>query len=226
MIGVLTGLRAEARCLRRLDLTIACSGARPQRARSEAARLLAEGVVGLVSFGLAAGLARELRPGDLILADTVSLPDGRALASDAVWRDRLQAGLVKAGIAAQIGAVAGSERLLATPEQKQALLAATGALAADMESHAVAEAASAAGKPFLVIRAISDPADQALPAAAVRFLGAEGRIRPTALTGIIGNPRELARLLGLGLQTRRALATLHRVAVAAGGSLDRPFTRP
>jgi adenosylhomocysteine nucleosidase len=226
VIGVITGLHAEARCLSGLDLEVACSGARPGRARAEAARLLAYGAWGLVSFGLAAGLRSDLRPGDLVLATTVVLVDGRRLPSDAAWRCRLAAALAEAGVATRAGPVAGTDRLLASPGQKRALLEATGALAADMESHAVAELASAAARPFIVVRAISDAADQALPAAATRFLGPEGQIRPAALIGVIARPRELAELVRLGLQTRRALAALHRAARSAGGSLERSSNRP
>jgi adenosylhomocysteine nucleosidase len=226
VIGVITGLRAEARCLGGLEVAIACSGARPERARAAAARLLAEGALGLVSFGLAAGLAPELRAGDLVLAEAVALPDGRHLGADPTWRRRCAATLAEAGVALHVGSVAGTDRLLATPGQKRALFEATGALAADMESHAVAELASAAGMPFIVVRAISDRADQALPAAAIGFLGADGQIRPRALIGVIAKPAALAALVRLGLQTRRALGTLSQVARRAGVSLERPFSRP
>ncbi len=125
------------------------------------------------------------------------------------------------------GPIAGTDRLLATPRGRSGrCFEATGALAADMESHAVAELASAAGMPFIVVRAISDGADQALPAAAIRFLGADGRIRPTALIGVIARPAALAALVRLGLQTRRALGTLSQAARRAGASLERPFSRP
>ncbi len=223
MIGVITGLRAEARCLRGLQVTIVCSGARPGRARAEAARLLAEGAAGLMSFGLAAGLAPDLRPGDLVIADAVSLPQGQPRSTDAAWRDRLLAALAEAGIGARIGTVAGIERLLVTPEQKQALLPVTDALAADMESHAVAEEAGAAGKPFLVVRAISDAAGQPLPASARSFLGPEGRIRPARLLRALARPSELAALLRLGLDTRRALGRLHQVARTAGHCFEPPL---
>jgi adenosylhomocysteine nucleosidase len=226
VIGVITGLRAEARCLRRLEITVACSGARPGRARAEAARLLAEGALGLVSFGLAAGLAPELQAGNLVLAAGVVLPEGRCLSADAPWRDRLIAALAEAGVATHVGPVAGTDRLLATPGHKRALLEATGALAADMESHAVAELANAAAKPFIVVRAISDRADQSLPDAVIRFLGPTGQIRPASLIGAIARPRELAALFRLGLQTRRALGTLRRVARIAGTTLEHPADRP
>ena len=61
--GWWSGLRAEARCLAGLDVAIGCSGARPERARAEAARLVAAGAAGLVSFGLAGGLSPGLARG-------------------------------------------------------------------------------------------------------------------------------------------------------------------
>ncbi len=226
MIGVITGLRAEARCLRGLDVAIACSGARPERAWAEAARLLAGGATGLLSFGLAAGLAPDLRPGDLVLAETVVLPDGRRLATAAAWRSRVAAALERAGIATHAGPLAGTGRLLTSPGQKQALHEATGAVAADMESHVVAELASAAGKPFIVVRAVSDPAGQGLPEAALHLLGEQGQILPAALVRLIARPRDLLGLLRLGRQSRRAFGALGQAARSAGRTLERPFTRP
>jgi hopanoid-associated phosphorylase len=220
MIGVVTGLRAEARCLGGLDIAVACSGARPARARAEAARLLAEGAVGLVSFGLAGGLSPAVAPGDLILADAVMLPHGERIATDLAWRSRLSALIEVGGRAPHQAAVAGSDRLLATVAAKRALFAATGALAVDMESYAVAEVVHAAGRPFLVLRAIADPADQALPRAATVALGPGGEVRLLAVVrALLGRPAELPALLRLGRQSRRALAALRRVVLLAGPAL-------
>jgi adenosylhomocysteine nucleosidase len=218
MIGVVTGARAEARCLGGLDVAVACSGARPARARAEAARLIAEGATGMVSFGLAGGLSPALAPGDLVLADAVVLPNGERIATDPAWRSRLAA-LIEA-TAPPHAAVAGSDRLLVTSAAKQALFAATGALAVDMESHAVSEAARRAGLPFVVIRAIADPADRALPRVATMALGPDGEVRPLAVArSLLERPAELPALLRLGRQSRLALAALRRAVLLAGPEL-------
>jgi adenosylhomocysteine nucleosidase len=220
MIGVVTGLRAEARCLRGLDVRVACSGARSPRARAEAARLLAGGAVGLVSFGLAGGLSPAAASGDLVLAEAVVLPSGQHIATDLAWRSRVSALIEAAGRAPHQAAVAGSDRLLATVAAKRALFAATGAVAVDMESHAVAEVADAAGRPFLVLRAIADPADKALPRAATVALGPDGEVRPLAVArALLERPGELPTLLRLGRQSRRALAALRGVVLLAGPAL-------
>jgi adenosylhomocysteine nucleosidase len=211
-VGVLTGLAMEARCLRGSGAVVACSGARPERARAEVARLVEQGVTGLVSFGLAGALDPALRPGDLVLADAVLLPDGRRLAVDAGWRARLADALE----CAHTGPIAGSERLLATPAAKQELRKRSGALAVDMESHSVAAAAAAAGLPFVVVRAISDPAGRALPPAALAFIHPGGRLRLVALGKLLVRPGELVGLVRLGLETRAALRALGRAAPLLG----------
>ena len=219
-IGVITGLRAEARCLEGLDVLIGCSGARPERARAEAARLLGAGAEGLVSFGLAGGLAPALAAGDLVLAAAVLLPDGRRIATDPAWRGRLAAALGAAGIWWSEGTLAGSERLVSGPAAKAALHATCVACAIDMESHAVAAAAASAGVPCLVIRAIADPRHRAIPAVAQSALGPDGALRVGAvLAGLRRRPQDLAALLRLGRDSARGFRTLRRVAALAGPDL-------
>jgi hopanoid-associated phosphorylase len=203
-------------------VAVACSGARPVRARAEAARLIARGAEGLVSFGLAGGLAPAAASGDLVLADAVVLPEGARITTDPAWRQHLLAALRAGGSSPHLAAVAGSDRLLTTVAAKRALYEATGALAVDMESHVVARAASAAGRPFVVIRAVADPHDQALPGAAAVALGPGGEVRLLALTrALLERPGELPALLRLAHQSRRALAVLRRVVPLAGAGLGR-----
>ncbi|MFO1060602.1 MAG: hypothetical protein U1E53_26975 [Dongiaceae bacterium] len=114
--GGIVGLRREARLLARLapGIRVACSGADPGRAARLAERLLAEGAPGLVSFGLAGGLAPELAPGRLLLPASVLLPDGGALAVDPAWHARARAALP----AADAAPIAGSDHALADPRPR------------------------------------------------------------------------------------------------------------
>jgi adenosylhomocysteine nucleosidase len=85
-----------------------------------------------------------------------------------------------------------------------------------MESHLVAEAASRAGLPFLVVRALADASSQEIPAAARHALGPDGAVRAAAvLAGLLRRPQDLAGLLRLGRDSARGLATLRRVAALA-----------
>jgi hopanoid-associated phosphorylase len=219
-VAVVTGLRSEARCLRGLSVRVACSGASPERARAEAARLLAEGAAALVSFGLAGGLAPELCPGDLLVPEAVLSPHGRSIPTDPAWRGRLWASLERGGLRVIGGMLAGSEQVVATVAAKRSLRAATGAAAVDMESHAVAAVARAAGLPFLVLRAIADPHDRALPQTALEVVRPDGHVRVRGvLGGVIRQPGQLLALFRLGRDSAAALATLRRAARLAGRTL-------
>jgi hopanoid-associated phosphorylase len=220
MVGAVVGFLGEARCLRGLGVEIACSGGSAERAKSEAERLAAEGAAALVSFGLAGGLAPELRSGDLLLPHLVRSTGPASWSVDPVWRERVQARLAAGGVRAQAGAIAGSDRILATAGDKRTLFEAIGALAVDMESHAVAAVATEAGIPFLVLRALADPFDHAIPQVAREALRPDGRIRIRAtFGGLLREPGQLVALLRLARQSGRALAALRRGARFAGPRL-------
>ena len=218
-IGVLTGLAAEARLLERsvtgADLVVARTGAVPERAKAAAESLVAAGARALLSFGLAGGLDSRLRAGDLVLADRVVLPDGRGIATTEGWRD---AAWLRIGAANRtfVGPIAGSPALLTAAADKRRIHHETGAIAADMESHALAAVAEAAGLPFLVLRAISDPVTYDLPSVARLPLHPDGRVRiAAALRHLCANPREWPHVQRLGRDTRAGLVGLRRVVRAA-----------
>jgi hypothetical protein len=111
----------------------------------------------------------------------------------------------------------GRDEPTGSPEEKAELFARSGAGAIDMESHAVAEVAAARNVPFLVIRAIADPAKRRLPPWLSAVIGTDGRPLPRPLlAGLAAHPGDLAALLRLGGDARRALKALRRVAAGAG----------
>jgi uridine phosphorylase len=109
--------------------------------------------------------------------------------------------------------------VLSTPEAKNGLRAATGALATDMESSTIVAAAATRGWPALVVRAVSDDARTSLPPALVRLVDDDGALRvgAAALT-LIARPALLPRALALRRDQRLAL----RAAAAALELLVRP----
>ncbi len=211
MLGIVVGLQAEARLARPLGCAIAIGGGGAAGAQAAAARLIAEGATGLVSFGLAGGLAPDLAPGSLVVAAAVIDGRGASWPTDSALSARLgdRAGLLLA-----------ATDIVATAAAKHALRSETGALAADIESGAVAMAASQAGLPFATLRAICDPAQRDLPHAAQTALDAAGRIRPLQLVrSLIRHPGQIGALIQLGQDAalaRRALVT----QVARIGPLD------
>ena len=136
-------------------------------------------------------------------------PSEAYMAVDAHVRDRLSREL---DMRVEGGAIAGVDRPLVRPDEKLALFAQTRAKAADMESHVVARAAAAAGVPFVVIRAVSDPSNRALPRAAVVGITQEGRIDAGAVAvALLRSPWECTDMLTLVLDGAQAMHRLRRV---------------
>ncbi len=205
-IGIVTGFKAEARIARRFAGTRVTTGAMPEAA---AKRLIAEGVEGLLSFGIAGGLKPGLGPGTMIVATEVIDETGR-FETAKTWRAALIARLP----GARAGGLLGSNRVVATAADKARLYERSGALALDMESHAVARVATTAGLPFAALRVIADDASASLPTVARSALTAQGSIAVGRLLfGLLRRPSDLPGLLRLGRDSGTALR-----ALAAGGA--------
>ena len=160
----------------------------------------------LVSFGIAGALAPGLRAGDVILSHEV-IGDDRRWISDGLSIERVSE--LAEEIGAIVGPVWGASRICATQSEKAQAFAETGALAVDLESAVVARAAAAAGIPFLVMRAIADPATRGLPPAALLPLAKDGRPALTRITAsVLRNPLRIKGLLGLAREARQALTAL------------------
>ncbi|WP_422003262.1 phosphorylase [Reyranella sp.] len=200
---VVAGLQRECRLLAGPGIETLAGGGDSARLEEEAARLAA-GVDGIVSLGIAGGLAPGLSAGDWVVADAV-VDRGTTVATDAGWTARLAAALPEA----RRGPVLGQDGVAATAAEKAALHRATGALAVDMESHVAARVARRHGRPFAVARVLSDGADRTLPPAARVGLGADGAVDLAAvLRSLAAAPWQLPALLRTGLEAGRAFRAL------------------
>lgn len=198
----LTGFAAEARIARLSGWPVAIGGGTTEGVAQAARRLIEAGVSGIISFGFAGGLDPSLPAGKLIVADAV-IDNGRRWPTDDALNQRLggSTGHVCLGL----------DHIAATVEEKQSLYKATGAAAVDMESGAIA----ASGVPFAVLRAICDPADRALPPAALIALDTAGRIVPgRVLWSILTAPWQIGALARLARDAREARRTLQGMAEA------------
>lgn len=219
MIGVVTGLKTEIAALEAAwkgdGFAYFAAGGSAARAAAAAADMAAKGAKLLISAGVAGALDPNARPGDLVLAASVIAPDGRSYAADESWRGKITAALGP-GSRWQFPAILGSDAAILSVAAKAELFSRTGAVAVDMESHGVARAAAEAGIPFLAMRAIADPADRAIPEAALAGMKPDGSIDPLAVVfRLMPTPWKLPGLLCLAGDSRRAHEALGRVALAA-----------
>ena len=226
--GIVTGLAAEAAILRRAanfaqpDMLpfIACAGADAQRARSEARKLIAKGANVLISFGVAGGLDPLLRPGRLIFPEFVAPIGGEAIPTDAAWREHFLDVVRRDGLDPAGGVLVESPTMISSPSAKRDLYRNEGAEAVDQESYALAQAARAAGLPFLALRAVADPAERALPPAALDSLSPEGKPRTgRVIAKLCLRPWEVPAILELRRDFAAALAALARLTQVAGMEL-------
>ncbi len=209
-LGVVTGLTAEAHCLRRAGpMPIVCSSGDSSRAESGARRLVEEGASALLSFGIAGGLDPESAAGDLIIGASVV---GVGREADHDWRNAIS-GLLN-GMRPRIGAILGCDHPVASVAEKAELHKRYGAIAVDMESHVVSRVATETGVPFAVIRVVADSANDSLPRSALAGLGGtDGAPRISAvLRSLLLRPWELPALIRVARDTRKALDVLEHCA--------------
>ncbi|HEY1503188.1 MAG TPA: hypothetical protein VGF92_02750 [Stellaceae bacterium] len=208
-VGAVTGLAAEARVARRAGLTAQPSGGIAAQTAAIAESLLREGAEALISFGIAGALAPVLTPGSLLVPRAVIDETGGRYAVDREWRTQIIDALRRAGLHIDEGDLLGAHEAAASPSRKAELHRITGAVAIDLESHLVAQAAARAAKPFLVLRAVADSAAQALPDAAVHGLAPDGKpALGRVLLSVARSPRQIPALIRLAGDTRRALDAL------------------
>ena len=218
-LAAVAGLEAEARIARKRGIAAAASGADASRARAIAERLLGEGADALLSFGISGALDPALRPGTILLPHRIVTEDGEIFSADAALHAEIARGLARLGRQFDARDVLGCDAVAATAGQKAALFRATGAVAIDLESHAVARAAARAQRPFAALRAVADDADFDLPPAALAGLRRDGTAAVIpVLRALAAAPAQLPALLRVALLTRAALSALARSAPALPGS--------
>jgi adenosylhomocysteine nucleosidase len=174
----------------------------------------------LLVIGVAGALTPELDVGDVIAARQVLQPDGQPREPS----HELLARAVESGIPA--GTVLTTTRLATTPEEKARLAVQPGVAApavVDLESAFYAQAADAAGVPWLVLRAVSDTATESLPPYLERCRDEGGAVQRgrVALQGLL-RPWSLPVLLRLGRRVRLCSETLAEILIRMkSGSVGR-----
>jgi len=167
----------------------------------------------VVSCGFSGGLDSALAPGDLVLATAVRGPGGPALAAPDA--PRLAAAAALDGLRCVQGELVCATSVAATQEEKRAL-ARSGALAVDLESYPVAQAAREAGVPWLALRAIVDPLESSLPPFARE---ARRDYLLPALRYALTGPRAALALVRLARNASRAGAALEVALPRLGPAL-------
>jgi hopanoid-associated phosphorylase len=202
---------------------VAISGIGANAAREAAGLLAEQGAGALLSWGLAGGLDPGLVAGDLVLPCAVLSPRGARLMVTPEWHARLAAALTPA-LRFNTGDLLTNPVAIDSSAAKAAAFRATSAVAVDMESFAIAEAAATRRLPFAAVRVIVDTAADSLPPA-VTAASHAGRVDIARLLWeLLRAPADLGALLRLAARYRAAMRTL-TLAVRAGLSAP-PVSTP
>ncbi len=213
---VVTGMKREAACVAGEGVVAICSGASVTRLRAELGRLQEKRFSAVVSFGLAGGLDYALRPGDIIVADTVVSAKARHETHGRL-SDALAEAAAAKGCRAVPGAIVGVDAPALDTKTKASLRESAGAHAVDMESHLAAEFARSRALPFVALRAISDPAARALPPLAAKALTPEGGVDGKYVAReLLRAPQQIGELLLAGIDSRAAFGSLGRCGPLLG----------
>jgi hopanoid-associated phosphorylase len=203
------GLAFEARIAAGPGVRVICSGNGKHLAAS-LSRAIAEGAIGVVSFGVAGGLSPTLRPGTCIIGSAILFETTdriNRIATDDDWSRRL----LQTIPGAVPGMLFGVPGPVTHPRAKAALYVKTGAIAVDMESHIVGGVAAAHGLPMAAIRVVADPAARAIPPSALAAMRPNGTTDIAAMIwSMLKRPGDLPAVVRTALDARAARATLLR----------------
>jgi hopanoid-associated phosphorylase len=225
-----TGLAFEARIVAGPRVTVVCGGGQiPFRRSLEAA--IRKGCHGVLSFGIAGGLAPHLKPGACVVARNIIAENGR-YATDSEWSQSLIEAVKGRAFRfaprqhVSYGDIAGTDVAIACTHAKRRLHEKTGAVAIDMESHVAARIAVEHRIPFAAFRVITDPSHRALPPAALVATSADGRVDFRAIMrSLIQQPEQVPTLLRLALDSWAARQALIPARRLFGPNLGLPDLR-
>jgi adenosylhomocysteine nucleosidase len=206
LVIAFVGLAFEARIAAAPGVLVVCRSAGSEL-ETVADSAVQQGYRGMISFGVAGGLASHLRAGDWVVASAIREAQ-TVRATDAVWSRRL---LSK--IAGAIHApIVGVDEPVAEPAKKRELYKSTGAAVVDMESHVVARVAAEHKLSFAAVRVVVDPAHREVPPAALIGMHPDGRANVAAVfRDIIARPSQLCSLTRVALDAFAARSAMTRV---------------
>lgn len=213
---VVSPLGVEALAVRSAapGLRVRTTGMGPRKAMDAVPALLSDPAAALLVVGFGGGLASASRLCDVVVASEVVAIDGEGMPAGepiaCAVAEQLQAALAGHGLPTCRGTVASVHEIVTGQERERML--GSGAIAVDMESAWVAQAAR--GRPFAVLRVLSDtpehelrqrlPVGLPLPTVA-NSVRALSRLRAVAVAlGRLRRQGELHTLLGVSGAERQA----------------------
>ena len=215
-IGFVTGIKKEAAILQKIahhaKSEIIWVGNKQGSAYTQANTLAKNGCEILISFGFAGALDPQLSAGDLVVPKSVGDAEGNIFTTNHKLHQKISYHFshkfnVSSGISF------GSETIIWNADEKKRLFNQYNTSIVDMESIGVARAATENDCYFLIVRSVSDTANQSLPKESLKSINLNNDIRILdVLKDLAKNLNELPSLLQLAQNSRKAHVCLRDVA--------------
>jgi adenosylhomocysteine nucleosidase len=202
-VVAVTGTLREAAVLSSHQVQVIAGGSDPERLRDEL-MAAAPNASALISFGMCGAIDHSLPLGRFVIGKRVTG------AFHAKCDERWVAVLHELLPGARVGTMHADGHLLTQKHDKAERAWASAAVAVDMESHIVAEVAALYNLPFVVLRCVSDIAEEELPPAVNVMMGPNGEI---AMGAIIHSIREHPDQLGPFTKTIIGFAKAYRALI-------------
>ena len=156
----------------------------------------------VLSVGFSGALQPHLKVGDLVVAEAIVNAEGKGLSVPVQMQSAPKDGLY-------VGKFLNTDQIVRTVSDKTKLGEATGAIAVDMESLAVARVCAERQVRFMAVRVISDDLTKDLPAEVLTIFGSSGFVRAGAVLSALWNrPSSWSDLWQLREQSIQAAARL------------------
>jgi adenosylhomocysteine nucleosidase len=185
------------------EVTVLLTGMGRENAIKAMNSIPLDGLDVCVSSGLAGSLDDALQPGEVIVARTAQTLGGAQQAASDEWLFELATSLT----AKPVSVALTTEKIIPTAIEKDGLRE-QGSIV-EMESAHILSAAQQAHLPAVVVRAISDAADEDLPVDFARVLDSHGHLKVGGLLREVGlSPYRIPQLIQFGRQSRNAAKAL------------------
>lgn len=175
-----------------IRIAVVESGMGPARAcRATEALLDGHSPRWIVSTGFCGALIPDMQIGQIVVANKITSLDQDELMVDVGMKTDAARGL-------HVGRTLTIDQMVRSIAEKRALAEQTGAIAVDMETHAVASVCRERKTKFMAVRAISDDLSADLPAEVLSLVGETGAVRIGAVVGALwkrpGSYKDMWRL--------------------------------
>jgi hypothetical protein len=216
--AIVVGFAQEAAIVGNPDnAVVIVGGGNAAKLASELNAAIDGGCDHVLSFGTWGALDPAIKAGEISVGWSL-VGAGLTTSCDRAWASSLIAATGARAVVVTISATT-----VATAADKAALRVQTGADVVDFETLVAARVAWNRGVKFAALRAASDTADQDIPPAALKALGAGGGLDVGAVIGsLFGDLRELPALERLDTSSRAAFDALPRALADIGINFEAP----